>query len=295
MDRVFGSKRAILFFTMPALLLFLFIVIVPLFVSGYYSLLQWDGIGKSSFIGVKNYVDLLIRDNDGFRPALLNSFILAGLSVFVQLPVALVLALVLANGTKGEGFFRSAFFVPVIISTSVIAQLWMKIYNPQFGLLNLILEQMGLSSLKGEWLGSAETALVAVFIPVVWQYIGYHMLLMYASAKQIPDEIYEAARIDGASGISMAIKITVPLMKPIIKVCVTFAVIGSLRNFDLIYLLTNGGPVHATEVPATLMFNTIFHKYMYGYGSAMAIFIIVECLVFTVLIGKIIKTEQYTY
>src|SRR5690242_17383988 len=100
------------------------------------------------------------------------------------------------------------------------------------------------------------------------------MLLMYAAAKSIPRDIYEAAKIDGASSLDMALKVTIPLIMPMIKVCVTFAIIGSLKSFDLIYILTNGGPVHATEMPSTLMFNAIFRKYMYGYGSAVSVLII---------------------
>jgi len=295
MDRVLRDRVAISIFVLPTFILFVVIVIVPIFLSGYYSMLKWDGIGEGTFIGLKNYIDLFTGSTGGFGKAAKNSVILAVLSVFVQLPIALVLALILASGVKGENFYRTVFFIPVIISTVVIGQLWMKIYNPSYGLLNTLLENVGLGSLTRAWLGDIKTSLLAAFVPIVWQYIGYHMLLMYASIKTIPDEIYEAAKIDGASWLKTAVQITIPLIKPIIKVSTIFAIIGSLKVFDLVYILTNGGPVHSSEVPSTLMYNTIFNKYMYGSGSAMAVFIVVECLLFTVLVQKFFKVEQFTY
>lgn len=295
MEKVLGDKKAICIFVLPAFLIFTVIVLIPIFVSSYYSALDWDGIGKGTFVGFQNYIDLFKDNTDGFSNAIINALILAGLSVFIQLPLALFFALVLAKGIKGENFYRTVFFIPVIISTVAIGQLWMKIYHPSYGMLNIFLTSIGLKSLTREWLGRMDTALAAVFIPIIWQYIGYHMLLMYASAKSIPTEIYEAAKIDGASSIATAFRITIPLIAPMIKICVTFAVIGSLRSFDLIYILTNGGPVHATEVPSTIMFNTIFHKYMYGYGSAISVFIILSCLLFTLFIRKVFKVPDVTY
>jgi len=292
MERVLSNKKAICFFILPALIIFIGIIIFPIFMSGYYSTLKWDGIGKSTFIGIDNYITLFTNHEDGFIESIKNSVVLAFLSVFIQLPISLVLALVLSNRVKGENFYRSVYFIPVIVSTVVIGQLWMKIYHPNYGLLNTFLRSVGLDSLAKEWLGSEKTALGAAFVPVVWQYIGYHMLLMYAAIKSISTDIMEAARIDGANAIQTAFKITIPLIRPILEVCVTFAVIGSLKTFDLIYVLTGGGPVHATEVPSTLMFNTIFHKYMYGYGSAMAIFIIAECLLLTVIIQKLFRVNK---
>lgn len=294
MDRVLGDKKAIFIFLFPALVIFTCIIVLPIIFSGYYSLLEWGSVGKSTFVGFRNYVELIVNNSDGFREAVLNSVILAGLSVFVQLPIALAIALVLAGGVKGEGFFRSTYFIPVIVSTVVIGQLWMKIYNPQYGLLNSFLTNIGLESWKGEWIGSTDTALIAVFVPLIWQYIGYHMLLMYAAIKSIPQDIMEAAKIDGASPFKTAMSITIPLIKPIIEVCVVFAVTGSLKTFDLIYVLTGGGPMHATEVPSTLMFNTIFHGNRYGYGSSIAIFIIAECLIFTIMIQKLFRVKGET-
>ena len=144
------------------------------------------------------------------------------------------------------------------------------------------------------WLGDEKTALLCVFVVVIWQYIGYHMLLIYSGVKRIPSDIFEAAEIDGASRLQTAFRIIVPLILPTIKTSMVLAVIGSLKMFDIIYVLTGGGPNHATEVASTLMYTSIFKKNLYGYGSSMAIFIIVECLVFTAFIN-LWKPKQYTY
>ena len=291
MDKVLGDKKAIVVFVLPGFLLFFFVILLPIVQSTYFSLLKWDGITEPIFIGVQNYIKMFTEDSHLFLSSIKNSLILAGFSVFLQLPLALVLALILANGIRGEKMYRTIYFIPVIISTVIIGQLWMKIYHPNYGLLNVFLDKIGLPSWKREWLGKKETALTAAFIPMIWQYVGYHMLLFYTAVKSIPTEMKEAARVDGAGGITIAFRIVIPQIMSMIKTCVIFAVIGSLKSFDLIYVLTKGGPMHATEVPSTLMYNNIFVKYSFGSGSAMAIFIIIECLVLTMLIQKIFQKE----
>lgn len=295
MDKLLKDKKAILFFIIPALSVYLMVVVLPLFMSIYYSLLKWDGIGIKKIIGINNYLNLFINNQDGFLYSLLNTLLLSFLTIAIQLPIALLLALILSQGVKGESVFRIIFFIPVILSSVVIGHLWKRIYDPNFGLLNHLLQNLGLAALTKTWLGERETALIAVCIPIIWQWIGYHMLLMYASAKTIPLELKEAALLEGASSMKIAVKITIPLMKPVLKICLILAVIGSLKTFDLVYILTNGGPAHASEVPSTLMVNTIFKKYQYGYGSTMAVFIVLECLLLTMAIQKLFRVEEITY
>ncbi|MDQ0659207.1 carbohydrate ABC transporter permease [Paenibacillus sp. W2I17] len=289
MNSVFSNKGTIAVFVLPTLILFCGIVLIPIFVSSYYSLLDWNGVGRGTFIGLDNYVEMF-KDTRVLN-SIKNSLLFAGASVFIQLPISLVLALILASSVKGEGFYRTVYFIPVLISTVVIAQLWSKIYNADYGLLNVLLQSIGLSSLAQDWLGQKDTALAASFIPTLWQYVGYHMLLMYAGAKSVSQDVLEAARMDGASRIRTAWSIMIPLMKPILKVSLVFSVIGAFKVFDLIYVLTGGGPFYTTEVPSTLMYATIFDTFRYGYGSAISVFIIVECLVCTVLINSLFKTE----
>lgn len=293
MKKVLGNKVAIILFLLPAVVLFVGMIIIPIIMSGYYSLLDWDGVGKAEFAGLKNYVALFQSPTTGFGKAVVNSLVLAVAATMGQLPVALFFALILSRGVKGENVFLTIYFIPVMLSGTIIAQLWMKIYNPQYGMLNGFLKSIGLGQLCGNWLGDKSTALIAIVVPIIWQFIGYHMLLMYAGIKSISSDIREAALIDGANEWQLAFKITIPLIKPILKVCVLFAITGALKLFDLIYVLTGGGPAHATEVPGTLLVTTIFQRYKYGLGSAIAVFIIAECFVFALIIQKIFKGEDY--
>lgn len=292
MDKVRGNKLAIILFMLPATVLFFGIIVVPIIMSTYYSTLDWDGITKSTFIGFKNYAELMTSKSVGFPRSMSNAIILAALSTFVQLPISLFLAIVLAKGRKGERFYVSVFFMPVLISTTVIGQLWLKVYNPDYGIINMFLPRIGLDHLTRVWLGEKSTALMAVFIPILWQYVGYHMFLMYAGIKSISPEICEAARIDGVTEWSMARYITIPLIKPVLRTCIIFAITGSLKAFDLIYILTNGGPAHASEVPSTLMVHMIFDRNRYGFGSGVAVCIIFLCFFFAILIKKLFKTEE---
>jgi len=291
MDKTMKNKTAILLFLLPACILFIGIIVVPILMSAYYSLLDWDGITASTFVGFKNYVEIFTKKSIGFPGAVKNAFILAGLSVFIQLPISLGLALTLAKGVKGEKLYTAIFFIPVIISTTVIGQLWLKIYNPNYGIVNMALRAVGLDSWTATWLGDEKTALFAVFIPILWQYVGYHMLLMYTGIKSQPEELREAAMIDGANDWQIARYLTIPLLKPVLQVCAIFAITGSLKAFDLIYVLTNGGPAHASEVPATIMIKQLFGRNNYGVGSAIAVFIVFICFFFAILIKRAFRTE----
>lgn len=289
MNKAFSNKRSIVLFMTPAALVFLAVMIIPIFATGYYSTLEWDGIGDATFVGIKNYISLLLDNKYEFWQSVGHSFIVLFLSVFVQETIAMVLALILAKGVKGESFFRTAFFIPMVVSTVVIAQLFLKIYNPNYGLLNTMLESLGLGRWANEWLGDPKIAIWAVFIPLIWQYIGYHMLLFYGAIKSLSTDILEAAHIDGANYFQISTRIILPLIVPMIETCVVLAVVGSLKTFDFVYVMTNGGPVGATEVPSTIMYDLLINRSVYGEGSAAAVFIVVECLLFTVVLRYAFK------
>ena len=291
MQKMLGNKKAYWIFVFPALVIYLVMAFVPIAMSGYYSTMQWDGIGAKIFIGMENYINLL--KNDAFLTSARNSLILAVASIVGQLIPALFFALVLARNIRGEKVYRTIYFIPVLLSTVVIGQLFLKIYNPDYGALNAILKSFGWQG--QDWLGDKRFVLAASFFPIVWQYIGYHMLILYTGIKSVPAEIYEAAQIDGANERQMAFHVTIPLIKSTMKVSLTFAVIGSLKLFDLIWVLTKGGPLHASEVPSTLMYNSIFTRMEYGAGSAMAIFIVLVCFIFYFLIEKFFQVENMTY
>ena len=292
MKKLYSNKLHIFIFLLPALILFCGILIAPIVMSTYYSFFDWNGIGAKTFIGFANYRDLFTSNAIGFIKALRNSLLLAALSVGLQLPLALGLALALGRGIKGERAFLSIYFMPVLISTVVIGQLWLKIYNPDYGILNVLLRSLGLDNLAQIWLGKKETALGAVFVPTLWQYVGYHMLLLYAGVKSVPQELREAAMLDGASDHQVNRYIVLPYIKPIIRISVIFAITGSLKSFDLIYVLTNGGPFHSTEVPSTLMINMLFLRNRYGMGSAIAVVLILLCFGFALLINAVFRGDE---
>lgn len=292
MNKKIKNGMTIFLFLLPALVLFAGVLIAPIVLSGYYSFFDWNGMGAKTFLGFENYKELFTSNSIGFMRALKNALLLAGLSVFVQLPLSLGLALLLGRGIKGERGFLSIYFMPVLISTVVIGQLWLKIYNPDYGILNVVLTKLGFENLTRIWLGTKETALWACFVPTLWQFVGYHMLLMYAGVKSVSPDLREAAKIDGATSSQVNRYIVIPCIKPIIKVSVIFAITGSLKSFDLIFVLTNGGPLHATEVPSTLMINMLFLRNRYGMGSAIAVILIILCFAFALLINKLFKEEK---
>ena len=292
MKRIYSNKFYIVLFLLPALILFCGVLIAPIAMSVYYSFFNWNGIGAKTFIGLANYKELFTSNAIGFMKALRNSLLLAALSVFLQLPLALGLALLLGKKIKGERVFLSVYFMPVLISTVVIGQLWLKIYNPDYGILNVLLRAVGLGKWAKIWLGDTKTALGAVFVPTLWQYVGYHMLLLYAGVKSVPVELREAAMLDGATDAQINRFVVLPYIKPIIRISVIFAITGSLKSFDLIYVLTNGGPLHSTEVPSTLMINMLFLRNRYGMGSTIAVLLIILCFGFALLISAIFREED---
>lgn len=290
MNKILGNKTAIAAFVAPSLILFGGIIFYSIIMSFRYSLLDWNGFGEGIFVGFSNYAKMF-QDKVFLRSAV-NSLLLGFVTLVTQLPLALLLALLLTSGIKGEGFYRTVFFIPMTLSSVVIGQLWLKIYNPNYGVLNTLLGVLGLESLQRSWLGDVNTALFSAFVPIIWQNVGYHMLLLYTSINSISKDILEAAKLDGASGVKAARYITIPLVKPMLRTCAIFVVIGSLKAFDMIYVLTNGGPAHMTEVPSSLMFSSIFNLNKYGYGSAISIFIVVECIVMAVILQKVFLVKE---
>ena len=288
------DKLTIFLFLLPALILFIGILVAPLFTSVYYSFFEWKGFGDAKFVGLDNYKLLF----DGAEVPLVKSIghalLLAVLSVFIQLPISLGLALLLGRKIKGERFFLSVNFLPVLISTVVIGQLWKKIFNPE-GLLNAILRAFGILKEGAPnllWLAEGKGLLLwACFIPMLWQYVGYHMLLMYAGVKSVPPELREAAKIDGATDWQVDRYVVIPSMKQIIKVSVIFAVTGSLKSYDLIAILATVKTKDAA-VPSTLLLDQMVYWSRYGVGSAIAVVLILVCFFFALLIGALFKERE---
>ncbi len=288
MDKVMSNKLVIALYVLPSLLLILGIIYIPIVFTGYYGLNEWNGIGKMTFIGLDNYKHL-IKDA-AFWQSAYHSLLLAvfsGISLIGYLAVALVLS----GKIKGANLLRKIYLVPMLLSSVAIAQLWMKIYHPTNGVLNTFLISIGVDN-PPLWLADPSIVLISLFVPIIWQYAGFYILIYYAALKNIPESLMEAARIDGASPWQIALRIRLPLMSEVIKVTVVLSLVGSLKYFDLIYVMTNGGPNGASEVMASYMYRQAFKSFDFGYGSAVGFFLLLICLVATFLIRKATASKE---
>ncbi|WP_080848926.1 carbohydrate ABC transporter permease [Cytobacillus gottheilii] len=288
MKNVMSNKFVITLYTLPALLLILILIYIPITLSGYYGLMEWDGIGEMKFIGLDNYITLV--QDKMFWTSTWHSFLLALFST-ASLLLYLAISLVLASKIKGADLLRKIYLIPMLLSSVAIAQLWMKIFDPTNGMANKLLEALGVQNTP-IWLADPAIALYAIFIPVIWQYAGFYILIYYAALKNVPDEVIEAAKIDGASPIQIAFKIKLPLISNVFKVTIMLAVVGSLKYFDLIYVMTGGGPNGASEVMASYMYKEAFKLNNFGYGSAIGFGLLMICLLMTWLTSKVTKSKD---
>lgn len=261
----------------PSLLVYGFFVFVPVIWSSYYSLFNWNGIGEAKFIGLENYVELI---NDKiFWKSLKNNIIFVLASVLGQVPIALILAIILFKNGFIQRLLRTAIFIPMVLSTVVIGLIWNYIYHPQIGILNFLLDFLHLSQLKLQWLSDPKIAIFSLIPPLIWSFVGLYLIIFISALQNIPSELNDAAKIDGATGLRKLILITLPMIWGTIQVAIILCIAGSLKSFDLVYIMTRGGPAHATELLATYMYNATFSTYRYGYGSTISTAIVIISLV----------------
>jgi raffinose/stachyose/melibiose transport system permease protein len=288
MRSVMSNKWVITLYVLPALILILLLIYIPIVLTGYYGLMEWNGIGKMKFIGLANYIDLV--QDQKFWQSTWHS-ILLGLFSTASLFGYLLLSLILASKIKGANFLRKIYLIPMLLSSVAIGQLWAKIFDPTNGMINRLLVLLGFEN-PPLWLADADIVLFALFIPIVWQYAGFYIIIFYAALKNVPEELIEAAKIDGATPIQIALKIRIPLISDVIKVMIILAIVGSLKYFDLIFVLTGGGPNGASEVMASYMYKEAFSKYNFGYGSAIGFGLLIICLVMTWLIQRLLSSKE---
>ncbi|MCY7787215.1 sugar ABC transporter permease [Bacillus inaquosorum] len=279
-------------FLVPALVFLLF-VYIPIFENVFLSLFQWSSFSpEKTFIGLKNYVELF--HDPVFYQALTNNVLYAVTSIVCQVFGGLILAAVLEDKLvrKWSPFFRTVFFLPVVISMTVIALLFDFIYNPETGLLNQLLQAIGLDQLTRAWLGDDSTAMLSVIFVSQWQSVGYIAMLYIVSIQKIPDELYEAARLDGAGKIQQFFHITVPQTKEMSFVAVVMTLTGAFTVFNEPYILTGGGPGNASEVLSTFLYKSAFTKDMMGYASAIATVVLIITLALSLMQMKFFKTGK---
>jgi raffinose/stachyose/melibiose transport system permease protein len=274
---------------LPALLLFLLFVIYPIYQSARYSLFEWNGLGPlTNYIELKNY-DRLLHD-PVFWGALGNNLFIVVWSLLTQIPVAVFLAILLTRPLKGTVIFRTLFFVPFVLSDVIIASLWQWIYNPTIGLGNALLKAMHLPT-QG-FLGDTNMALLWMCLILTWKFLGFHIVLYIAAIQGISEELYEAARIDGASGWDLHRHITVPLMIPTIRTDAVLIIIGSIKTFDLFWVMTQGGPSNRTQLIATFMYQQAFRGTDWGYGAALAFAMFLIAFVFALVFLYITRQQM---
>ncbi|GAB6991998.1 carbohydrate ABC transporter permease [Paenibacillus pini] len=273
MPTALRSKSFIALALLPALLLFIVFVIVPVFWSAYYGLFEWKGFGATKFVGLGNYREIL-QDHIFWR-ALRNNLILVASAIVGQIPIALLLALVLLKNTFFTRIIRSAVFMPMVLSTVVVGLIWGYIYHPQFGLVNTVLEAVGLGSWTRPWLSDIHVNMLAITIPINWSNIGPYMVIFIAALQNISPEIDDAAKMDGAHKWKKLLHVTLPMIWSTVVVTLVLCISGSLKAFDHVMVMTHGGPAQSTELLATYMYNNTFRVYRYGYGSAVSTIIMI--------------------
>jgi raffinose/stachyose/melibiose transport system permease protein len=294
MRNVLSKKAAIFIFVIPFIVLYTFIMMYPVFQTVIKSFYSWDGITAPSFIGLNNYKALL-SDSD-FLPSLKNGFIFAAVIFVVEQGVGTVLALLLSTKElrlKGSKFFRTSFFIPVVLSVSVVGQLWTQMYNYDHGLINNFLGLVGIG--KVGFLSDPKLAIYSVAFTNGWQFMGIMFVFIYTAIKSIPEQYYEAATIDGASPAMIHRKITLPLIAETYKVTFTMSITGGLQAFNNMFIMTGGGPGNATMTLTYLMYKSAFQRGEFGYGCASAVILVAECLLFTLLINKFVARERIAY
>jgi raffinose/stachyose/melibiose transport system permease protein len=288
MNKVMSNKLMITLYIFPALFLIAVLIIVPLILTGYYGLMDWNGIGSMTFIGMENYINAI--QDGAFWDSAWHSLLLALFST-LSLVIYLAVSMILASKIKGADLLRKIYLIPMLLSSVAIAQLWIKVYNPANGILNTILRGIGIEN-PPAWLANPDVVLYAIFIPILWQYAGFYILIYYAALKNIPESLIESARIDGANPLQIAYKIKLPLIMGVVKVTIVLAIVGSLKYFDLIYVMTGGGPSGSSEVMASYMYDLAFSTNNFGYGSAIGFLLLIITLVVTIIIRKLTASKE---
>jgi raffinose/stachyose/melibiose transport system permease protein len=281
------NKAAYAFFLLPSLLLFLFTVLLPILWSSVYSLFSWDGISDFKFVGLQNYSNLLFND-DTFWQCFRNNIFYVVINTVFQIITGLLIAILLTKLRRGTSIFQTLFFTPTVISSVAISQLFQNVLSVEpVGLLNYLLQSIGLGDHAQAWLSNPDTALISVSLIESYRFIGIYMIIFYTALISIPQEYLEAAKLDGAVDIKLFWYIKYPLIKGVIAVAIVMVVNGTLKGFDIPYILTNGGPGRFTELIATYMYKTAFLTAKFGYGSAMAVFLALESLIMITFLRKV--------
>ena len=287
--KILRDKKAIAVFLLPAFIVYFVIVMVPILVSIYYSCLDWNGIGKKSFVGFNNYIKLF--GDSVFRQAFGNNIIYIVIVMVLQLGFGFSIAVLLTYLKKGRGFIQTVYYIPSVITVIAISQLFTGFYSYEpLGLFNIFRKMLGMEPIA--FLSDYKTVLWAVASVEGWQYIGIYMIIFYSALVSVSPDILEAARIDGATELQILVKIRIPAIANVIMLSCILSLVGALRGFAALMNMTKRGPNHRSEIPPTYMYKKAFTSRDYGYGSAIAVIIVILSIIGVLLISKYMDGEN---
>ena len=292
-EMLYVKKRTILLYMLPALILLTAFVFLPIVLNFIYALFRWSSFSTQwDFVGLANFARLL--SDETVWVAFKNNLWYAVLSLIFQVGGSMLIAALLEEKwmRRSQPFFRTVYFLPSMISLTVVGILWQTIYSPVFGIVNPLLEKLGLGMLATDWLGNTRTAIFAVIAVSQWQYFGYTMVLFLVAMQGVPGDLYESAIIDGAGPFQRFIHITIPNIKEIILINCMTTIIGAFQVFDEIYIMTGGGPGRSSEVLGSYLFRTGFRNDEMGYASALATMVFFVTFVFSVIQMRISGTGR---
>lgn len=287
-----GHIATIIGFLLPAALIYIGLVLLPVFQAVYYSFFRWNGLGPlTNYTGLSNYARAL--GDRVFVSALGHNLQLIVLSLAIQIPLALGLALLIRGLTRGRAIFRTIFFLPFVLSEIVTGVIWSFIFRPEGGLIVTLFRDIAPGIAQKALLADPNTVLYALFIVITWKFFGYHMILYIAGLQNIPTEVEEAAQIDGCSRLQALRYVTIPLLSSTIRLTIYLSVLGSLQFFDLVWIMTAGGPVGASDTMATYLYKFGFQRFQLGYGSAIAVIMFLICFGFSVLYQRFAMRRDF--
>jgi len=288
--RRYDPNRVGKYFLLPALIVYAGFFIYPFVTSVYLSFTQWNGVSPPVFTGLANYAHL-VADGEMWH-ALKNNLIWVVLGTAVPVAIGLVLSTVLWTGVKGSIFFRTVYFLPLVVSPVVVGVIWGWIYNPLFGVLNRSLKMAGLSFLATGWLGNPNTALYAVLVTAIWGHLGFCVVVLFSALQKVDNELVDAATLDGASAVQRFWYVILPQISPVLTMVIVYTVIGGFNVFDVVYIMTQGGPANASEVIATYTYQKSFQENEVGYGAALSMVMTIIALLAAVVTLKLRSREE---
>ena len=280
-------------FVLPGMLLFITFVLFPIIQSGIFSVYDWNGFGPpTDFIGIDNYTRLF--GHGIFQGALYHSFVIMLLSLGIQLPISLAIALLVGRGElPGRQIYRAMLFIPYVFSEVITAIIWLYVLHPNGGLANSAFGAIIPNYHTIAWLGNTDIVLYSIFAVLIWKYFGFYMILYMAAIQGVSKDLEEAARIDGATEWDVLRNITLPLIGPTLRLTIYLAVLGSVQQFVIVWVMTTGGPVNSSDLMSTYLFKYGIQRFKLGYGSAVAVVLFGITFVFSLLYQRFVMNRDY--